>query len=472
MDATVRIGFDSSAVTSGVNRAGASIRTFGKNVRTSLRSAFAPQNLLGALGVSAGMAGMKSLIDKFDRIGDLAKQTGASAEAIQRVGLMAKLSGSDVESVAKALNRVNRELAKGEGVDTFRKLGIDIKKFFATDADGQILMLADAFQRAQKSGKGLSEAYDLFGKSAAELLPLLQENRAELEKIGKTEVISQAEIDKIQALNDAFDELKEKAATFMMKTAVETETGVSNFIEWYKATLRKWNDGDLDAVDKELARQGMAAGDAAHKPRADRKAREAGAGVKADAAIAAALEKDTSAKVAKNKDAARGFALAELQILEAEAGKHTAKLARLDRELRMEKYKLEYKKQLNATEAQAEQMAKRRVNAEDAIKSGRRKIQGYTQDRNTPRGSALDSMYGISDREPIGKRLYKPGASPGLDNLRRLQMTDDRGNRLSAFPSRSKSKGSDSDKAAQKTLQSIEDYARETAENTAPIRKG
>ena len=54
-------------------------------------------------------------LDELDRVGDLAAQLNELPETIQRIGAMGKLSGSDVETVVKAMNKLNKELATAKG---------------------------------------------------------------------------------------------------------------------------------------------------------------------------------------------------------------------------------------------------------------------------------------------------------------------------------------------------------------------
>lgn len=149
------------------------------------------------------------------------------------------------------------------------------------------------------------------------------------------------------------------------------------------------------------------------------------AAAKADSAAAARRE------VAANATR-RGDALAELAIIEAQAAGHDKKAQRLERELRLQQLITQFKKELNATDEQALELATRRMNAEEDVErranGQRRKIRGHTQGRGPVRG------FGGLDEFDDNQHTDKPAdrsrmRTPGLDEFSRLQ-----NRRQDAFP--------------------------------------
>jgi hypothetical protein len=255
-NAVAKIGWDDKDVISGVKRDQTLINKLSRDVGSGFHQVGSlMKGALGGLGVGLGVGTITSIVDQFDRLGDLAGQLRVSAEAVQKIGAMAKLSASDVESVVKALNRVNKALAEGTGRDVFQKLKIDVDAYLAMQPEQQILTLASAFQEAERNGHGLAEAYDLFGKSAAELLPLLRSNVGELEKMADITVVSDEQIQQIQKFNDMLDELTRTAMSgaAIIGTSLATEIGA------LMEGLREWTEGgDFgEGVDDYLSRKGM-----------------------------------------------------------------------------------------------------------------------------------------------------------------------------------------------------------------------
>lgn len=466
-DATIRLGYDDKDVASGLARTGAHVKRFESQTKGlfsglggALRGAFAGG--LAALGTGSIISGFKQLIDKFDRVGDLAKQLDTSAESVQRLGMMAKLSGADVETIAKAMNRVNRQLAEGEGVDVFKKLGINIRDYMALDVDGQIIMLAEAFQRAQASGTGLAEAYDLFGKSAAELLPLLSSNTEALRKFASEEVVSDEQIAKIQDLNDEFDRLKEKTSRAAMSATVESVNNISRGWEYLLQLIREF-DGEKGAVDAWLTEQAQGmlekdqkkddaqnekekrkeaaaataeikAGEQATRKEADECERSAkaheeaarAAKQKADQAKRAADEAKREADTLNKARDARLGSIRDLEtqmkILELRAKGRNKEADAVEREARIQEEAQRIAKETGVDMQKALEIARRKADLEDKIArngergaGGRRKIHGYSKEQRDMNphlhGSRLDAYY--ADRQtPF---FQKHQRTPNLD---------------------------------------------------------
>lgn len=141
--------------------------------------------VLGTIGVGVSLAGITSMIksvtDTGDKLNDLRKISGLAIEELGGLGKVAAMSGSNLDTVAKAVGVMSKNMYAG--AQAFDVLGIATK-----DADGnlrsanQVLLdVADRFSRMQDGAQKSAIANQLFGKSGRELIPLLNEGRAELE---------------------------------------------------------------------------------------------------------------------------------------------------------------------------------------------------------------------------------------------------------------------------------------------------
>jgi hypothetical protein len=153
--------------------------------------------LSGALGslvplaTGAGLAAMaKGAIDAADNMNDLSQKTGVSVESLSKFQQAANASGTSIEGVGGAMIKLNRNLATGNAgaAKALTDLGIS-----ATDASGRLkstdaimLEVADKFAKMEDGANKSAAAQALFGKSGADLIPLLNGGRKSIEDLSAT----------------------------------------------------------------------------------------------------------------------------------------------------------------------------------------------------------------------------------------------------------------------------------------------
>lgn len=155
-----------------------------------------------------------------DDLNTLSKQTGISTHDLQMYAAMADLVDVPVETLAKSQSRLKKSmLGASEGgsqLKYFEQLGISV-----TDANGNLRDSNDVFQETIKAlGQMENEterdaiAMAIFGKSANELNPLIEDAGATYEKVSAImakyglEPVSQEELDKANEFKDAIDTIK------------------------------------------------------------------------------------------------------------------------------------------------------------------------------------------------------------------------------------------------------------------------
>ena len=140
--------------------------------------------LSGALGALApvvtgvGLGAMaKGAIDAADDMNDLSQKTGVSVEQLSRFKQAADASGTSIEGVGSAMVKLNRNLATGNDQAALALQGLGIS---ATDAAGKLkgtdqimLEVADKFATMPDGAQKSATAMALFGKSGADMIPLL-----------------------------------------------------------------------------------------------------------------------------------------------------------------------------------------------------------------------------------------------------------------------------------------------------------
>ena len=200
MDAMLRIRADVDGQNKivALNRGLQSVGTTAAGVTTAMRGMTgAAAGLSGALGTlapllsAAGLVGMvKNTIDAGNTMYDLAQSTGVSVEALARFKKAAATSGTSLEGVSKGLIKLNKAMLDAAtggkaSAATFSALRINVKNVDGTlkSADQVMLEVANRFKEMPDGAAKTALALRLFGKSGAELVPLLNMGGDAIDKL-------------------------------------------------------------------------------------------------------------------------------------------------------------------------------------------------------------------------------------------------------------------------------------------------
>lgn len=128
--------------------------------------------------------------DAGDQFHELSQRTGISVEALSGLKYAAELSGSSIEGVATGLKFLGKNMAEatsgtGEVSAAFKSLGVNVK-----DTTGKLrptndvlLELSDKFRNMEDGSNKVAVAMKIFGRSATEIIPLLNEGSAGISKM-------------------------------------------------------------------------------------------------------------------------------------------------------------------------------------------------------------------------------------------------------------------------------------------------
>ena len=177
------------------------------------RMSTAMREFSGILAGGMALAGLKSLMDGFDKVSKTATRFGASAEEVQRVGVAADLAGTSIDTVARVLTKLsvaasnattgNQAMAKA-----FEQAGINAEKFKNSGLDQQLIQLSQAFNQAKGDADATNQIIELMGtRAASQMIPLIDNTaqlRAEMEGVS---VASDDVVRKIEAANDRMTRL-------------------------------------------------------------------------------------------------------------------------------------------------------------------------------------------------------------------------------------------------------------------------
>ena len=150
---------------------------------------------LGSLAPVVTIGGLGALVSKTieagDAMNDMSQRTGVSVEALARFKKAAATSGTDIDSVAKSLGRLSKGMyeasstGKGPAAEALKTLGIS-----ATDAAGKLksadrmtLEIANRFKAMPDGVEKTALAMQLFGKSGADMIPMLNMGGDAIDKL-------------------------------------------------------------------------------------------------------------------------------------------------------------------------------------------------------------------------------------------------------------------------------------------------
>lgn len=192
---------------------GSKLQTAGQNMAAFSAAAAGVVVSIGAIATKSAKAA--------DDLNTLSKQTGIGTDELQKYNAISGLVDVSTETIAKSHVKLTKSMASAQNgtkkqAAAFEKLGVSV-----TDSEGNLRDSEDVFQDVIKAlGEMTNEtdrdatAMDIFGKSAADLNPLIEdmgqsysELATMMEEYG-LDVLDQETIDKANQFNDELDKMK------------------------------------------------------------------------------------------------------------------------------------------------------------------------------------------------------------------------------------------------------------------------
>jgi hypothetical protein len=291
---------------------------------------------LAGVGATAGLIALgKSALQAADNIGKGAARIGISTDEYQRLQEMANRTGGSIENVETAITRMTRVL---RGADQESKqaqlaladLGMSAEDLAGLDPGAAFRKMSGAVAGVQDPMQRLAIAQEVFGRGAAQIMPLIQQYeaaRVEVEQLQN--LMSGDAIRAAEAFNDSIAQLGSN---------IRTEVVNSGLLEWLAEIT-----GSFDEIRK--ARKLIEGGEVnAPKPSmfdAPLWAKEASARIRREAGIEVPvkplvepiktedLETAKAARAAKLADEAQRKANAEKARQAAEKAKADTEAAKL-----------------------------------------------------------------------------------------------------------------------------------------------
>lgn len=246
-----------SSLIKGLNSASKNLKDFGGKVA----GIGAKMAGVGTVAGGALVAAAMRFADAGSAIDDAAQRTGTSAEAFSSLAHAAKMAGTDAETLEKSLIKLNQGVADlGAGSETAKKafgaLGLSIADLQGLSPDEQMALIADRLAAIPDTAQRTAAAMDIFGKSGAQLLPMLaggaaglEEMRAEAERLGL--VMSSEDAQSAAALGDAMDKLTgtiDRAWQAVGAALAPTLTQLADVLTGVMVGVRKWIDENRELI--------------------------------------------------------------------------------------------------------------------------------------------------------------------------------------------------------------------------------
>jgi hypothetical protein len=254
MDALLRIKADVQGENN-IRRLGNSMQGLEGQVKNAQLSF---NSLKGAIaGFGAAIAGsaivggltaiVKQSIDAGDKLNRLQIITGISAKSLTGIANEASLADVDLEALGKGLTKLNVNIAKAANgnadlAQKFKDLGINVR-----DANGNVKptdeilkKLADRFADLPDGAQKTAAAVALFGKSGADLIPLLNDGAAALEKF--TFKVSDDFAARSDLFNDSVTTLGIKAKGFGLELTDALLPALQSILEEFSNLFDSKND--------------------------------------------------------------------------------------------------------------------------------------------------------------------------------------------------------------------------------------
>lgn len=200
--------------------------------------------MVGAIAVRRIGGAVKGMMDYADSIGKVAARIGLGAEEWQKFTFAAERSGSSAAAVEKAFRNMQRVIMDagrnpaGEAAKSMEALGLSYRAIADLRPEQQFAAIADRLHLVDDATTKSAIAQQLFGKSGAELIPMLgtyQELGDEISRVGG--IITNEAVVAAEKFNDQMKTLGQTIKASVIN---------SGLLEWLTDTADKLQHiGDL-----------------------------------------------------------------------------------------------------------------------------------------------------------------------------------------------------------------------------------
>lgn len=170
-----------------------------------------------ANGITSAFSAVTSFAANLGEVGgrlvDMSDRTGVGVEALAELEHAATMGGTSLDTLEGGLTKMGVKLADAAGgsktaVAAFDAIGVSVSELAGLSPDQQFERIADGLASIQDPGARAAAAMDIFGKSGADLLPLMKDGakgirdfREEAKSLGR---ITEEDARAVDELGDTF----------------------------------------------------------------------------------------------------------------------------------------------------------------------------------------------------------------------------------------------------------------------------
>jgi len=207
-----KLVLDSGGFVRGMNTAVYTVRKFTTAIGVAAGAVAAFMSLRGGIRL---VNEQMQLIDSTAKLADRLGTTTEAMVGLQHAGNLAGVSAEQLATSATFLNKAIGQAAEGSksSIESLGKLGLTYRDLMGIPLDRQMEKIADGFEKLKSASDRTVAATDLFGKSGAGMIAVLQDGakglrdaRAEADDLGIS--FSRLDAAKVEQANDSITKLK------------------------------------------------------------------------------------------------------------------------------------------------------------------------------------------------------------------------------------------------------------------------
>lgn len=243
-----------------------------KHAEAAKKAAAAVAAVTAAVAAAAvGLAKMTlDAAQAADELQTLSVKTGISTDELQKLQYAAGTIDVEVETVAGAMGKLTKNMSSaasgsGAAADAFKKLGVAVK-----NDDGSFRDRNEVFKESIKALGEIADeterdatAMAIFGKSAAELNPLIEGGADALAELGQHAeeaglILSGDALESLSGLADRFDVLKQTIGLagqqFLAQFAEPLTEGINTIIGYIERLVQAFQSGGFKGLADEAGK--------------------------------------------------------------------------------------------------------------------------------------------------------------------------------------------------------------------------
>lgn len=233
-------------------------KSFGKTLLAfplkALRAIFSPGGLLvGGIATLLSFRGFSNVVDGLDEIGKTAERVNATAESLSALKFAGELSAVSFQQLSTAFSQFSRNLENARRGAALQQGAFDLLGIQPTaldtggrlDAVEILSQVADGLDRVGDASKRNDILLTLFGRSGANLGPLLAQGREGIRKLVEEAealgvVFSREQLARAEQFNDAITRFQTTIRGFVSGVFIRLEpllTGLVDLLQSFVSTL-------------------------------------------------------------------------------------------------------------------------------------------------------------------------------------------------------------------------------------------